>query len=423
MATKLAVAILVVYLTTGHGATLQGGPISSDQLIWEAQAELLRMGHPLADNSDASLLTPELAGKYGYPVETHKVTTEDGYILTVHRIPNGLNAPPAPPEGRPVMWLQHGLLCSSADWLLNTREKALAYRMADQGYDVWMGNARGNTYSKEHVSLDVKSKEFWAFSWNEMGMYDLPAVFDYALNVTGKPDLYYAGHSMGTTMFFVCMATRPEYNSKIRLMNALAPVSFTEHMISPIALISPFAAEVEWILNMFGAYEFLPDSIIMDFLGATICHQNSPIQSLCSNVIFLMCGFNSEQLNTTMLPVIMGHTPAGASVRSLVHYAQGVNSGLFRKFNHGKKENLEIYGTELPPEYDVSKITAPVALYWGENDWLGVKSDVYRLAELLPNLVRKYRVPHDKFNHLDFLWAIDSPSLLYETLEQFQLLF
>jgi len=56
---------------------------------------------------------------------------------------------------------------------------------------------------------------------------------------------------------------------------------------------------------------------------------------------------------------------------SLVHYAQGVNTGIFRMYNHGKERNLELYGQEEPPMYDFSKITAPVALYWGENDWLG----------------------------------------------------
>lgn len=131
-----------------------------------------------------------------------------------------------------------------------------------------------------------------------MGMYDLPANFDYVKEVTGKPDLYYIGHSMGTTMFFVCMATRPEYNSRIRLMNALAPVSYTEHMISPINLIAPFANQVEWLLNMFGAYEFLPNNKIMEFLGQTLCHQNSPVQAICSNVIFIMSGYDTEQLNT-----------------------------------------------------------------------------------------------------------------------------
>lgn len=38
-----------------------------------------------------------------------------------------------------------------------------------------------------------------------MGKYDIPAAVDYVLNTTGAKDLYYIGHSMGTTMFWVAM--------------------------------------------------------------------------------------------------------------------------------------------------------------------------------------------------------------------------
>lgn len=47
---------------------------------------------------------------YGYPSEVHKIITEDGYILEVHRIAN--------PGKQPVI-LTHGLLASSADWIIN----------------------------------------------------------------------------------------------------------------------------------------------------------------------------------------------------------------------------------------------------------------------------------------------------------------
>lgn len=65
-----------------------------------------------------------------------------------------------------------------------------------------------------------------------MGYYDLPALIDYILKVTNQKGVYYVGHSMGTTMFFVMGATRPEYMSKVRLFSAMSPVASIEHAFS-----------------------------------------------------------------------------------------------------------------------------------------------------------------------------------------------
>lgn len=36
----------------------------------------------------------------------------------------------------------------------------------------------------------------------------------------------------------------------------------------------------------------------------------------------------------------------------------------------GTKQNMEEYGQPTPPPYNLTTVTAPVVLYWGENDWL-----------------------------------------------------
>lgn len=49
---------------------------------------------------------------FGYSLETHEVTTEDGYILTHHRLPRGRNASGAEPIG--VVFFNNGILLTSS---------------------------------------------------------------------------------------------------------------------------------------------------------------------------------------------------------------------------------------------------------------------------------------------------------------------
>ena len=88
------------------------------------------------------------------------VVTEDGYILSLQRIPRGSKGDP--PNGE-VVFMQHGLVSSSADWIMNSGQESLGFILADLGYDVWLGNSRGNTYSNRHVNLSTDDPKFWAF--------------------------------------------------------------------------------------------------------------------------------------------------------------------------------------------------------------------------------------------------------------------
>ena len=52
---------------------------------------------------------------------------------------------------------------------------------------------------------------------------------------------------MGTTMNLVLLSEKPEYNEKIKLFIALAPVAFMTHIKSPIRFLAPFSKDIEVI--------------------------------------------------------------------------------------------------------------------------------------------------------------------------------
>lgn len=88
-----------------------------------------------------------------------------------------------------------------------------------------------------------------------MGTLDLPAALDYIISVTGYGNVSYVGHSMGTTVLFVGLATRPEYNHKVNHAIVLAPVitrtpfSVTSHkLIEYIYLITSQVSKTLFVI-------------------------------------------------------------------------------------------------------------------------------------------------------------------------------
>lgn len=110
----------------------------------------------------------------------------------------------------------------------------------------------------------------------------------------------------------------------------------------------------------------------------------------------------------TLLPVIFSHVPAGSSLLQSEHFGQLIKSGHFRQFDHGFFGNLYNYRSTSPPEYNLKKVTAPVALYYSPNDWLAAVEDVQRLKNELPNVIKDYIVIKKVFNHMDFVWGMDA---------------
>ena len=66
-----------------------------------------------------------------------------------------------------------------------------------------MGNTRGNSYSRNHVTFDPCSTcpDFWNFGFDDSGVFGYKAEVDYILEITSQGQIHFVGHSMGTTQF------------------------------------------------------------------------------------------------------------------------------------------------------------------------------------------------------------------------------
>ncbi|XP_041969049.1 lipase 1-like [Aricia agestis] len=352
---------------------------------------------------EALLSTPELVAAAGYPVERHRVTTDDGYILQAHRIPAGKRAARKSsldsPKMKKAILIGHGLLGSSGDFVIMGPERSLAYLLADAGYDVWLANFRGTVYSS-HENYTKNDCRFWEFSFHEHGKYDLPATIDKVLEVTGLPEILYIGYSMGTTTFFTMMSQRPEYNEKLIAFFALAPAVYLDS-IKGLASVLLKTVDFPGTARNQGMISFSVKRDLLD-MATNLCSAREAQNDICMQLIYAVVGADYEQYDPEMTPVIIARAQP-ASWRQFEHFGKIAITGVFTSWEDG------LWGAVKP--YNFSKIDIPVSILYGENDMLTHKSGVKKLARELREIgvleEMKPACKWPKFNHLDFTFAKD----------------
>ncbi|KAL2302980.1 hypothetical protein Nmel_010436 [Mimus melanotis] len=290
--------------------------------------------------------------------------------------------------------------------------------LADAGYDVWLGNSRGNTWSRKHIHFTVKQEEFWVFSFDEMAKYDIPASVDFILKKTGQEQVFYVGHSQGTTMAFVAFSTLPQLAKKIKMFFALAPVATVKFATSPLVKFGLFPDML--LKDMFGKKQFLPQNSLLKWLATHVCTHRI-LDDLCGNLFFLLCGFNERNLNMSRVDVYSTHCPAGTSVQNMIHWSQAVRTGELKAYDWGSKAaNMAHYNQlcfhfhfpqSTPPFYKIKEMTVPTAVWTGGQDWLADPKDVAMLLTQITNLVYHKNIP--EWEHLDFIWGLDAPYRMY----------
>ncbi|MFH4974800.1 hypothetical protein AB6A40_001509 [Gnathostoma spinigerum] len=374
----------------------------------------INLGLTAAKLPEANMTTTEIIAYLGYPFEIHHVTTDDGYILELHRIPQGRNeTEDTKKSDKPVVFLQHGFIGSSAVWVTNGADKSAGCMFADAGFDVWMGNARGNTYSRQHERYSVETRRFWSFTWDEISNFDLPAMIDYTLNVTSAPNLYYVGYSEGTLIMFAKLSTDPTFATKIRKFFALGPIGKIAHIRGLIKTAAmKFMRPLKIMVRVIP--EFMPNDSLFKSMSKATC-SIQPMMEHCENLMFQMTGPDTSQLDEARIPIYMTHLPAGTSTANLLHWAQMVKSKQLQMYDYGSREaNIDNYGQPIPPPYNLSRVNAPVYLYWSAQDWLADKRDVEEsLIAVIPKefIIENNELVH--FNHFDFIWGMNAPEKIY----------
>ena len=116
-----------------------------------------------AQAGDAYKNIEQICQENGFALESYTLVTPDDYVLSLYRIPGTFSDLKNKTESKPAVLMQHCQDCDMMEWVWNDSERANAFILARAGYDVWMGNNRGSKYSRAHLTLDTKSKEFWDF--------------------------------------------------------------------------------------------------------------------------------------------------------------------------------------------------------------------------------------------------------------------
>eukprot|EP01025_Chloroclados_australasicus_P048409 TRINITY_DN5484_c1_g1_i1.p1 TRINITY_DN5484_c1_g1~~TRINITY_DN5484_c1_g1_i1.p1 ORF type:complete len:469 (-),score=11.46 TRINITY_DN5484_c1_g1_i1:360-1622(-) len=377
---------------------------------------ILSWSHKYAESAGMQELTSA-----GYNLTKYLSITSDKYELGTYRLTIqsdynfqsfGLNIPV-------LLW--HGLLDSSACWMINGINRGLAYILVDQGFDVWMGNSRGNSYSLLNQNVKASSAKFWDFSWDEMALMDIPATVDTVVQETQSQQLIYVCHSQGCLIGLAALASSQSLQQKVAKVIMLAPAVFVSHIES-----TPFRilAELDMgkLIQDVGITDFLPSVELVQSLTSIVC---DGLPEECSNALFMLVGYDPVAMNDNMLSKYLEYYPAGTSVKNILHWSQMINYNgkKLRKFDYGlqctywyifqRACNYREYGQQTPPTYNLSNISTPMYLFYGGQDLLADFLDVGILIENLNIQYVQLSEEVSSYDHLDFVLGWNANEMIY----------
>ena len=334
----------------------------------------------------------EMCALFNISVEDHLVRTEDNYILTLHRI-----KPIQGTENGKVVYLHHGLLMCSDVWCCQTdRNKNLPFVLHDLGYEVWMGNNRGNKYSTAHLYHAPKSNKFWDFSIDEFACFDIPNSIEFVLDFCKVEKLICVGFSQGSAQMFASFSLNEKLNDKVSHFIAIAPAMTPKRLHNRIA--DTFAKLSPTLM-----YLFFGRNII---LPSAVTWQRTIHPKIFNKLIDIgnRILFNWKSSNITKEQKIACYAKlySTTSVKSIVHWFQILRSQKFCMFEESDDMFNSLTRPYLVPTFPTrTNIKIPILLVYGGSDLL---VDIKVMKRNLP-ATSVFDVKVDNHEHLDLIWG------------------
>ncbi|XP_022148777.1 triacylglycerol lipase 1-like isoform X2 [Momordica charantia] len=360
-------------------------------------------------SSEQKTLCSQLVEPAGYPCEEHKIQTKDGFLLGLQRV-SSYDGDLKEIQGPPILLL-HGLLMAGDAWFLNSADQSLGFILADNGFDVWIGNVRGTRWSHGHISLSEHEKKFWNWSWEELALYDLAEMIDYINSLTDRK-VYVVGHSQGTIMSFVALS-QPDIAKKVEAAALLGPISYLDHITAPLVRLMVDLHLDTMILAMgFHELNFKSDwgTDLLDMLCDQLVN--------CIDILSLITGKNCY-LNGSRFDIFFEYEPHPTSAKNLRHLFQMIRKGTLSRYDYGLLNNLRVYGRSKPPAFDLRRIpkSLPLWMAYGGNDELSDWTDLqHTIKELdsVPELVYL-----ENYGHVDFILSVRAKEDVYDPMIKF----
>ncbi|RSL78852.1 hypothetical protein CEP51_007824 [Fusarium floridanum] len=355
----------------------------------------------------------ELCRIWGYEAEEHIAQTKDGYLLGLHRLAwkkgeegQKVNSGPTSLHKK-VIYMHHGLLMNSEVWVsLTDGHRCLPFELVERGYDVWLGNNRGNKYSKKSIHHSPTSLQFWDFSIDEFAFHDIPDSIAYILDTTQQESLSYIGFSQGTAQAFATLAIHPKLNQQVNvfiaLAPAMAPAGLSNGIVDALVTASPSV-----LFLLFGRRSILSSATMWETL------LYPPIFSkLIDMGLSFLFNWQTKNISASQKLAAYPHLYSFTSTKSVVHWFQIIRNKCFQMYDDDVHQPMSVSTTSKyskVAKYPTRNIKTPIVLVYGGSDSL---IDIKVMLKELPPQTVATEIPH--YEHLDFLWARDVDTQVFQ---------